>query len=202
MATRKAEQGEATRRTLLGVARELFATRGYAGTSTEDIVRGAQVTRGALYHHFAGKQELFRAVYEDLEQELVAGLAAAAAAEPRPERHLEVGCNALLDACLDPAFRRIVLLDGPSVLGWETWHELDLKYGLALLTMSLEAAMDAGYVTRRPTEPLARLLLGALNEAGLSIARADDVAAARAEMGASVAALLDGLKPAGARGGT
>ena len=195
--TRKAEQGEATRQALLRVARELFATRGYAATATEDIVRGAEVTRGALYHHFSGKQDLFRAVYEDLEEEMVARLSAAAAAEPRPERHLEVGCNELLDSCLDPAFRRIVLLDGPSVLGWEVWHELDLKYGLALIRMSLEAAMEAGYIRAQPAEPLSRLLLGALNEAGLSIARADDLTAAREEMGRSLALLLDGLKPAG-----
>jgi AcrR family transcriptional regulator len=198
--TRKAEQSEATRRALIRVARKLFATRGYAATPIEEIVQRTRVTRGALYHHFAGKQDLFRAVYEDLERELAEKITAAAETEERWERHLEVGCQAFLDACRDPAVQRIVALDAPSVLGWEAWHEIDAKYGLGLIISALEAAMEAGYIEEQPIEPLATLLLGALTEAGLAIARADDVDAARKELGASVARLLEGLKPAQARG--
>jgi AcrR family transcriptional regulator len=193
--TRKAEQSEATRRALIQVARRLFARRGYAATPIEEIVRRARVTRGALYHHFAGKQELFRDVYEDLERDLAEKITAAAEGEERWELHLEVGCQAFLDACREPAVQRIVLLDAPSVLGWEAWHEIDAKYGLGLIVSALQAAMDVGYIEEHPVEPLATLLLGALTEAGLAIARAEDPEAARAELGASVARLLEGLKP-------
>jgi AcrR family transcriptional regulator len=193
--TRKAEQSEATRRALLKVARRLFARNGYAATPIEEIVTRARVTRGALYHHFDGKQELFREVFEEMEAELSQKIMEAAGAEQRAELHLELGSQAMLDACLDPAVQQIVLLDAPSVLGWETWHEIEERHGLGLMRMSLETAMDAGYIERQPAGPLSQVLLGALIEAGLAIARADDVAAARKEIGASVARLIDGLKP-------
>jgi AcrR family transcriptional regulator len=193
--TSKAEQSEATKRALLKVARRLFAKRGYAATPIEEIVRSAQVTRGALYHHFEGKQDLFRAVFEEMESELSQQVAQAAAAEPRPELQLQVGAQAMLDACLDPAVQRIVLLDAPSVLGWETWHEIEEHHGLGLLRVALEMAMDAGHIERQPAGPLAQVILGALIEAALAIVRADDVEAARVEIGASVARLIRGLEP-------
>jgi AcrR family transcriptional regulator len=192
--TRREEHSEATRNALIGAARELFAERGYSGVATEEIVRNARVTRGALYHHFKDKQELFRAVCEELQGEVSERIAAAASAEPRPERHLEVGCEAFLDICLEPAVQRIVLLDAPSVLGWDAWHELDERHALGMIREALEAGMAEGYLDRQPTHPLALLLLGALNEGALSIARADDVRKARREVGASLARLLDGLK--------
>jgi AcrR family transcriptional regulator len=192
--TRREEHSEATRNALIAAARELFAERGYSAVATEEIVRNARVTRGALYHHFKDKQELFRAVCEEVQGEVVERIAGAASAEPRPEKHLEVGCEAFLDICLEPAVQRIVLLDGPSVLGWDAWHELDERYALGMIKMSLEVAMAEGYLDKQPTGPLALLLLGALNEAGLSIARADDVKKARREVGAGLARLLDGLK--------
>lgn len=195
--TRKAERSEATRRTLIGVAREMFAQRGYADAPIEEIVRRAQVTRGALYHHFADKRDLFRAVYEDVEEDFAQRLGATVMAEPDPARHLQVGCDAFLDACLEPAMQRIALLDAPSVLGWEAWKEVESRYGLALVVAALTGAIEAGVVEPQPVEPLARLLLGALNEAGLSIARAGDVAAARAEMGETLGRLLQALGPRG-----
>jgi AcrR family transcriptional regulator len=190
---RKAAQ--ATSDALVGIARKLFATRGYSQTPIAEIVRHARVTRGALYHHFSGKQDLFRAVFEDVEQEIIAKVAAAAAAEPRPERHLEIGCQAFLDARRAPDARQIVLLDAPSVLGWETWHELDAKYGHALVATTLTSAMDAGYIERYPIQPLAHLILGALNEAALAIAKANDTNTARAEIGATITRLIKGLQP-------
>ena len=195
LATSKAEQSEATRRELIKVARRLFAKRGYAATPIEEIVRGARVTRGALYHHFEDKRDLFQAVFEEMEDELGQQVARAAAEEGRPERHLEVGAQAMLDACLDPAVQRIVLLDAPSVLGWKTWHEIEEQHSLGLLQMAIQIAMDAGRIERQPPGPLAQVLLGALIEAALGIARADDVEAARREMGASVARLIEGLQP-------
>jgi AcrR family transcriptional regulator len=191
----KAEQSVATRRKLLSVARRLFATRGYSGTSIDDITRRANVTRGALYHHFSDKGDLFRGVFEEVQDELGVKITAAAAAEAKPEKHLEAGLNAFLDACLDRDVQRIILLDAPSVLGWEAWHEADARHGIGMIMTALSAAMDAGYIERQDPEPLAHLTLGALNEAGLAIARADDVARARRRYGATLGRWVEGLKP-------
>jgi AcrR family transcriptional regulator len=195
VARTKAEQGEATRAKLVAVARRLFAADGYGGTSIGDITREADVTRGALYHHFPDKQALFEAVFEQVERQTLERVAAAAAAERRPERRLKAGLNAFLDACLDPEYQRVCLLDAPSVLGWERWHEIDAGYGLGMTRAALETAMDEGFVRRQDPEPLAHLILGALNEAGLAIARAGDVAAARRGFGRALEQWVDGLRP-------
>jgi AcrR family transcriptional regulator len=193
--TRRAEHSEATRQALVSAARRLFATRGYADTSIELIVQRARVTRGALYHHFDDKRQLFRAVYEESARELADAIESAAEAQPRPELYLEVGCNAFLDACMDPGVQRIALLDGPSVLGWKDWHEIEAEATLGMLTEALQLAMDAGYLEQQPVEPLAALVFGALGEAGMFIARAEDVDGAREAMGKTVARLIEGLKP-------
>ena len=193
--TTNLERSETTRAALVAVARELFAQRGYEATSIEEIVRGAEVTRGALYHHFADKREVFRAVYEDVESRLTQEIAMNVAGEPDPERRLVAGLDAFLDASLDPAVQRIVLLDAAAVLGWDEMHELEMKYGLGLMRLALGNAMDEGIVERQPVDPLAQMLLGALTEAGLAIARAADPVLARAQYGAAAARLLDGLRP-------
>jgi AcrR family transcriptional regulator len=193
----KAEQSELTQGALLQAARELFTAKGYADTATEEIVQRAGVTRGALYHHFRDKEELFQAVFEAAERELVEKVRAAiGSAQLGPWEGLSVGCQAFLDACLEPAVQRIILLDAPSVLGWETWRRIDAEYGLGLVRHSLQAAMEAGDVDPLPVEPLAHMLLGALNEAALLIARAEGVQSARAEVGAVVDRLLKGLTAA------
>jgi len=193
--TRRAEHSEATRQALVSAARELFATDGYAETSIERIVQRARVTRGALYHHFDDKRQLFRAVYEQLARELVESIEKAAESEQRPERYFEIGCDVFLDVCMDPGVRRIALLDGPSVLGWRDWHEIEAEATLGMITESLKIAMDAGYLEQQPVEPLASLIFGALGEAGIFIARAEDPGEAREAMGRSVARLIEGLKP-------
>lgn len=191
---RKAEQSEGTRRALLDTARALFAARGYAETATEEIVQRAGVTRGALYHHFRDKEDLFRAVYEDLERELAEKIAAAAMTKADVWDQMLAGAEAFLDACLEPAVQRIALLDAPSVLGWEAWREIGSRYGLGLLKAVLQAAMDAGVIDRRPVEPLAHMLLGAIDEAAMVLARAEDPERARTEVGATVARVLEGLR--------
>jgi AcrR family transcriptional regulator len=197
--TKKAEQSEATRKKLLQVSRKLFATRGYADTSIADIVEKAKVTRGALYHHFDSKQDVFRGVYEDLQRELAERLYEAAMKQPNPEKRLEVGCDVYLDACLDRGLQRIVLIDSPSVLGWDFWHDIDEKYSLGQIQNALRMAMKEGYFDRQPVEPLAQVLFGALNEAGLYIARAEDMATARKGVGKTISRLIAGLRPKSAR---
>jgi AcrR family transcriptional regulator len=192
---RRAERGIATRAALTRAARELFAARGYAAVGTTEVVERAGVTRGAMYHHFADKRALFRAVYEEIEADGAQEIAQAVAREPRPDRHLETGIQAFLDICLDPAHRRISLLEAPSVLGYEEWRGIAAEFSLGMLRAALEAAMDLGRIERQPVDPLAHLLLGALAEAALMLARAEEVGSAREQVGQTVMRLLEGLAP-------
>ena len=196
MAGSKAEQSEATRSALIATARELFGTRGYAEVGTEEIVRATGVTRGALYHHFASKLELFRAVYEDVERQLVEQIATSVMASAKdPLQALHAGAQAFLDTSEDPAVQRIALLDAPSLLGWDQWRTIGLRYGLGLVEGTVQAAMQAGLIVTQPARPLAHLLLGALDEGAMLVARAQDRGKTRQEVGDSVAHILDALRP-------
>jgi AcrR family transcriptional regulator len=191
---RQAERSEATRKALVDVGRKLFAKRGYADVGTEEIVRRAGVTRGALYHHFRGKEDLFRAVAEEVEEEMTRKSAEAALAHEDPWDQQRAGWEAFLDACLDPAVQRIILLDAPSVLGPKVWREIASRYGLALVQFGIQSLIDAGLIEAQPVDPLAHLVIGALSEAAVVIAQADDTAAARADMGAALERLMTGLR--------
>jgi AcrR family transcriptional regulator len=186
----QSERRAATRRALLDAGRDLFAERGFAAAGQEDIVERAGVTRGALSHHFGTKQGLFRSVVELLETELAERIAEAAMRGDTPMDHLRLGCLAFLDAALDPAVRRIVLLDAPAVLGWQAWRDMDTTYGLGLVSEALDHCMEAGLMTRRPIQPLAHILLAALNEAAMLVANADDPVATRLAVGLEVEHLL------------
>jgi len=191
----QAERSEATRSALVAAARPLFAERGYAGVGTEEIVRSAGVTRGALYHHFEGKRELFEAVYEGIEAELAQRIAAGAleANASSPLEAMRAGAEMFLAACTEPDVQRIVLLDGPSVLGWDRWRQIAADHGLGLIEATLQAAVDTGAIEPQPVRPLAHVLMGALDEAAMLVARAEEPDAMRAEVGRTLAALLDGL---------
>jgi AcrR family transcriptional regulator len=178
---------------LVAAARALFTEHGFAATGREQIAAEAGVTRGALYHHFSTKDGLFRVVVEELESEIVEKVVAAGSQHEDPATSLRVGCMAFLDACLDPAVRRIVLIEAPVVLGWAAWREIDARYGLALVIHGLDAAMAAGRMERVPVEPLAHLLLGALNEAALLVATAERPEVVRREVGETLGLLLDRL---------
>jgi AcrR family transcriptional regulator len=195
--SRMAERSEETRGSLIAAARSLFAERGFAGVGTEEIVRAARMTRGALYHHFESKDDLFRAVYEDVERELVERIAADAMSAGDPLQALRAGARAFLDACEDPAVQRIALIDAPSVLGWEQWREIGLRYGFGLVQATLEAAMDAELIERQPVRPLAHLLLGSIDEAAMLVARADDHGQTKREVAAAVDRYVDSLRPRG-----
>jgi len=191
----KAAQSEATTGALVGAARELFAERGYANVGTEEIVQRAGVTRGALYHHFrGGKEALFRAVVVQLSAETAGRVRAIARAIDDPWDALVAGIDEFLDACATAEVQRILLTDGPAVLGWDVWRAIDADYGLGLLEDALTRAVDAGRLPPQPTRAAAHVLLGALDEAAMVVARADDPLTARAEMGQTVHRLLEGLR--------
>jgi AcrR family transcriptional regulator len=190
----QAERSEATRAALIGTARRLFAERGYSGVGTEEIVRAAGVTRGALYHHFDGKAGLFRAVFEQIEAELAERFAAEALSEPDPWDALAAGVDLFLEVCREPEVRQVALLDAPSVLGWTTWREIESRYSLGLIQAGLQSLIDAGIAAPQPIDPLAHAMLGMLTEAGLYVAGADDAEAAREEMGRVLRGALEGLR--------
>ncbi len=193
--SRQTARSEATRAKLISAARDLFAQHGYVGVGTEQIVKRARVTRGALYHHFADKRDLFLAVHESLEAEGMERIASviAAAGSDDPIEVMRLGVRAFLDGAVDPGRARITLVDAPAVLGWAEWREIDLRHGLGLTIAVLEAAMDAGRIARRPAEPLAALFVAALGEAGIRVATAEDSEAARAEVEDALFALIEGL---------
>ena len=192
----QAERSATTRAALVRAARELFGLDGYAATGREAIVERAGVTRGALYHHFADKEALFRAVFEELEAEVMAQAATAAVAvsPDDPLGQLRAGSLAYLDVALDPAVQRICLLDAPAVLSPASREEVMDAYAVGLVREVLQAAMGTGALIPQPLEPLTHLLLAALHEAAIYVARAGDQAAARAEVGTTVEHLIDGLR--------
>ena len=196
---RKEEQSRATQVRLLAAARALFSERGFAGTATEDLVAHAGVTRGALYHQYVDKRDLFRAVFEDVERQLGERIATAAATETSPWEMIRAGARELLDASLEPAVRRIVLTDGPSVLGWEEWRRIDSQFAYGMVRTALEANVEAGNLPRQPIEPLAHLIIGALNEAGLAVAASRAPETARDEFLAALDVVLDALRAAARR---
>lgn len=195
-----AERAEGTREALLEAARRLFVEKGYFSTSTEEIVASAGVgTRGALYHHFADKRALFVAVIERAEEELLASSVSGVAPAGALER-LRGGLMGLLEASLTPAVQRILLIDGPAVLGWQEWRALEERYGLGALHALLELAVAEGVLADQPLDALAHILLAVVDEAALFIANAADPKSAKVEAVAAVDQLLSGLIPA-IRGG-
>jgi AcrR family transcriptional regulator len=187
------ERTEATTAQLTEAARRLFATRGYEATSLEDVVAAAGVTKGALYHHFSSKRELFRAVFEDMEREFARVCQKAYAAAGDPWDGFHAGCRAFLEATLDPGVQRICLLDAPAVLGWETVREIEAEYSLAMMETGLRHAIENGRIASRPTGPLAHMLMGALNEGAMMVARAKDQRGAMQEVAREVESLLAAL---------
>jgi AcrR family transcriptional regulator len=162
------ERAEATRAALTAAAQELFAEQGYHQVPAEAVVRLAGVTSGALYHHFRDKRDLFLAAVEAAEARLAARVAAAAAEGSDAWSGLRLGVEEYLRACAEPESARLLFLDAPSVLGAEEWRRIEATHHLRPLRAALAGAMRAGQLERRPPEPLARLLLAALADAGLA----------------------------------
>ena len=188
------EEARATRDALIAAGLALFADRGYAAVGTEEIVRRANVTRGALYHHFADKRDLFRAVHERVEEELVAGIGERMAGVSDPWEVIVAGTRAFLDACGEPAVKQIALTDAPAVLGWSEWRAIDERYGLGLLKAALGGAIEAGVLRPAPIDALSHLMLGALSEAAFVIAEAPEAGETREQVEAALLELLEGLR--------
>jgi AcrR family transcriptional regulator len=192
----RASQGALTRAALVASARRLFGTHGFASTSLDEIVADAKVTKGALYHHFQGKEDLFAAVYEEVQHQ-VSDRVVAEFLRPDPWEALVLGCELWVDANLDPVVQRIVMRDARAVLGWETVRDVEARYGAVPLRGALRRAIRAKRVRPYPLRPLALMIMGALNEACFYVADAHDPVSAREEVRTLVTTLLTGLSGAG-----
>lgn len=191
----QAQRTATTRATLVASARKLFSENGFVDVSTQAIVEAAGVTRGALYHQFTDKVELFAAVYEEVEAEIVAQIAEGIV-EAAPSDQLEamkVGAHLFLDLCSAPAAQRIGLVDAPAVLGWDRWRAIGAKYGLGIIEAMLGQAVADGVIPDQPLRPTAHILLGALDEAALYVSRAEDPATAKSEMYAVCDRIISGI---------
>ena len=173
--SRREQYSEATRAALLAAATRRFAEHGFAGTALEDIAADIQATRGAIYHHFAGKGALFEAVFEQLETEATKLCAAAAARAADPRSAAIAALDAFLDRCCDPVYGRIVCLEAPIALGWPRWQEAEEQFAYGLVEQLIKALVEAGEIEDRPLETTTRLVFGMLGTAGVALAEASDV---------------------------
>jgi AcrR family transcriptional regulator len=174
---RNVERGRATRAHLVDVATQLFAARGYDGTSIEAVLAEAGVSRGSLYHHFSGKDALFWAVLEGVGARIGEKLTEAERDAPDPVAALRAGCLAWIRLAADPVVQQTVLIDAPAVLGWQRWRELDEQGSLGWIRAALAYAAETGRIEPRHVDVFAHIVLAAENEVALTIARADDPAA-------------------------
>ena len=190
----QASRSATTRTALVAAARRLFAEQGFAAVGTETIVAAAGVTRGALYHQFADKTALFATVLDEVEADIAARLSAeVASATADPIEAVRQSARAWLRICVEPDIQRVVLVDGPSVLGWTTWREICRRHVFGLVHAMIEQAVAVGRIRSSASLPLAHVLMGASDEAALYVAQASDPEAARAEMIVALEALIDGV---------
>lgn len=189
------DRSRTTRAALEQAGRRLFTERGFAGTSAEQLVTEAGVTRGALHHHYGDKRGLFLAVLEQLETEITTEIENALRAAPAEDilTAMAAGLNTFLEICQRPEMVRIALFDAPAVLGWQAWRELEARHGLGIITAELERARETGLITATAVPTLAQLILSAVSEAGLIVAHADDKDTARRQTQESLLLLVSGL---------
>ncbi|MGH3193050.1 MAG: TetR/AcrR family transcriptional regulator [Streptosporangiaceae bacterium] len=190
---KRAAQGRATRGQLIEVATSLFAEHGYEGTSIEAVLGAAGVSRGALYHHFAGKEALFAAVLEALNERVTEEITEAVRDCTDPVDAMHTGALAWIDLAGDPVIQRVILVDAPSVLGWEQWRAMDEGRTVAAMRGMLQAVSDSGRLPQELVEPFSHMILAALDEAAMVVARAPDSGAAVAEGRQAVEELLNRL---------
>ena len=191
---KQAERRAATTEAILKAGRRLFGERGFAATTIDDIAEAAQVAKGAVYHHFATKEAVFEAVFDVVSRDLVADIDRAVRTEKDVLAAMVAGTQHYFTACAKGPTCQIILRDGPAVLGWERWREIDAQHFGGKFPRALTAAMDTGLIARQPIEPLARLLLGAVTEAAVACAGRSDVLKAGSEYSRAFKSLIEALR--------
>jgi AcrR family transcriptional regulator len=191
---KQAERRAATTEAILKAGRRLFGEQGFAATTMDDIAEAARVAKGAVYHHFATKEAVFEAVFDQVSRDLVLEIDRAARTERDVLAAMVAGTQRYFAACAEGHTCQIILRDGPAVLGWERWREIDAQHFGGKIPRALAAAMDAGLIARQPVEPLARLLLGAVTEAAVACAGRSDVLKAGGEYSRAFKSLLEALR--------
>lgn len=193
MAT-QSERREATRAAIVKAAKRLFGERGFAGTTMDNVAAAAHVAKGAVYHHFQTKEALFEAVFDEVSRDLVAEVERAARSENDALAAMAAGTQAYFAACARDTTGQIILRDGPAVLGWERWREIDARHFGGGFPLALAQAMEDGLIARQPVEPLSRLLLGAVTEAAVACSAGSDLHKTGAEYARAFRTLLDALR--------
>ncbi len=192
--TRRDENADATRAALLRGARDLFSKKGFHGTSVDEVCAQARVTKGALYHHFRNKDELFAGVVEKLESELIDEISAGALPSSGPWEQMERGIDVFLERCLDATYRRIVLSEAPGVLGRRQLAEIGERTAEGLLRLILSDMMEKKLIAKQPLEIAVRLLLSVLIEAGFLIGESANPQRTKRDVQKSIGRFLESLK--------
>jgi AcrR family transcriptional regulator len=192
--SRRLDYSESTRQALVESAVELFTTNGYAGTSLDAIAKRARVTKGALYHHFSGKQALFEAAFDVVEQAAVARLAEVISGDGSAWQRAVRGVEVYIRSCLDPAYQRIVIHEGPVVMGWERWRETEDQFSYGLVKATIEALIEAGEMVELPIEVTARVLFGALSAGATMIASSADPRKVGADVSRTIVTVMEGMR--------
>jgi AcrR family transcriptional regulator len=193
MATQE-ERRQVTRAAIIAAARRLFGSRSYAQVSIDQIASEADVAKGAVYHHFATKADLFEAVLRAVSTDALASVQSGMIGQTDLLQAMQIGNRLFFDACADRATAQVMLRDGPSVLGWSRWREIDTEYFGGLVKMALSAGMSQGIIAKRPVEPLVILILGAIADAAIDCANSDDFAQAAETYLEALDAILQGLR--------
>lgn len=196
MRSRRVDYTESTRQALVDSALQLFTKRGYAATSLDAIVKSARVTKGALYHHFSGKQALFEAAFDQVERAAMARLATVVDGDGSPWDRAMAGIHAYVGVCLEPAYQRIVIHEAPVVMGWERWREAEEHFSYGLVRAAVESLIKAGEIEKLPVEATARVLFGALSAGAETIASAAEPKKVAVDVTKTITAVMTGMRRA------
>ncbi|MBA8927336.1 AcrR family transcriptional regulator [Kutzneria viridogrisea] len=192
--SRRLEYSESTRDALVDSAVELFTKRGYAGTSLDEVAKRARVTKGALYHHFSGKQALFEAAFDAVETKAMSRLGEIVSGPGHPWEVAMAGLRGYVRVCLDPSFQRIVVHEAPVVMGWARWREAEEHFSFGMIRSTVQALIETGEIDELPLEVTARLLYGALSAGASMIASAADPRRTSEDVIRSTIRVIEGLR--------